>query len=181
MTKRNYWIALAIISVAALVPLCVAHAQETVTNKSPEIVAPGNGSPGNTAPGVNAAPVNAAGGNGANATSNPSGNNTGGKPPGPDLFSSPMIWGVFGLLILMIWWSSRGKKKQEQKHREMLASLKKGDKITTIGGIIGTVIEIRDDEVIVKVDETNNVRMRFIRGAIRDVGQAKGDAQDQKK
>ena len=54
----------------------------------------------------------------------------------------------------------------------MLSSLKKGDKITSIGGIVGTVIEVRDDEVTVKVDETGNVRMKFARWAIRGVGDA---------
>jgi preprotein translocase subunit YajC len=161
----------------------MAYADPAPTNKAPEVVAPGGNAPPVVAPAGN----NPSGNGAANAASNAATGNAAnspvnaGKPPQPDLFSSPMIWGLFALIILMFWWSSRGKKKQEQKHRDMLSSLKKGDKITTIGGIIGTVIEVRDDEVVVKVDETNNVRMRFIRGAIRDVGQAKGDAQDQKK
>ena len=54
----------------------------------------------------------------------------------------------------------------------MLAALSKGDKVTSIGGICGTVIEAREDEIVVKVDETNNVRMRFARWAIRGVGDA---------
>ena len=63
----------------------------------------------------------------------------------------------------------------------MLNELKKGDKITTIGGIVGTVIEVRDDEVTVKVDETNNIRMKFARWAIRGVGAtAKSEKGDEK-
>jgi preprotein translocase subunit YajC len=52
----------------------------------------------------------------------------------------------------------------------MLSSLRKGDKITTIGGVVGTVMEVRDDEITVKVDESGNVRMKFARWAIRGVG-----------
>jgi preprotein translocase subunit YajC len=172
MSKRKYWIALAALSLAVLVPLAAASAQTTKTSKGPEAgpsgstVSPDTGTSGKTTETASKPP-----------TTEP------GQPAQPSSpFGGPMIWGLFALIILMFWWSSRSKKKQEQKHRDMLSALKKGDKITTIGGIIGTVIEVREDEVLVKVDETNNVRMRFIRGAIRDVGQgAKGDALDQKK
>lgn len=177
MSKRKYWIALAVVSLAVLVPLA-AYADPAPTNKAPEMVAPSGNTPPAAAP-SNAAPLNGAASNSAakTPTSGPDQ-----SAPNASPFGGPMIWGLFALIIVMFWWSSRSKKKQEQKHRDMLSSLKKGDKITTIGGIIGTVIEVRDDEVVVKVDETNNVRMRFIRGAIRDVGQdAKTDAQNQKK
>jgi len=173
MTKRNRWIALAAISLAVLVPLGIASAQAiTKPANSPEVPASGNNAPPGSTTTDNTPSTNPA--------TNPA-SPAAGKAPSQGLFDSPMIWVLFGLIIVMFWWSSRGKKKQEQKHRDMLSALKKGDKITTIGGIIGTVIEVRDDEVVVKVDETNNVRMRFIRGAIRDVGQPKGDALDQKK
>jgi preprotein translocase subunit YajC len=65
----------------------------------------------------------------------------------------------------------RGRRKQEAKRKEMLSNLKKGDKIVSIGGIIGTVIEAKPEEITVKVDETNNVRMKFARWAIRGVGE----------
>ena len=52
----------------------------------------------------------------------------------------------------------------------MLAALKKGDKVTSIGGIVGTIMDVREDEVVVKVDENNNVRMRFARWAVRGTG-----------
>ena len=171
MTKRNRWIALAALCVAVLVPLGVALAAPEIKPSNPETGPSATVSP--TTPGAVESPV----GKTPTTDSQPSA-----QPPSLFGGNNMMIWGLFALIILMFWWSSRSKKKQEQKHRDMLSGLKKGDKITTLGGIIGTVIEVRDDEVVVKVDETNNVRMRFIRGAIRDVGQgAKSDAPDQKK
>ena len=77
---------------------------------------------------------------------------------------------VIGLFVLMMVFSSRSKRKQARKRQEMLETLKKGDKIVTIGGIRGTVMEIRQSEVVVKVDETNNIRMRFTRSAIHVAG-----------
>ena len=89
-----------------------------------------------------------------------------------------MLGGVFLLYMFM----GRSKRKQAAKRKEMLASLKKGAKVTTIGGIIGTVIEIREDEVTVKVDETNNARLRLTRWAIRGVGEeAKAEEADRRK
>lgn len=84
---------------------------------------------------------------------------------------SYMLYLMFGAIILLWFWSSRGKKKEAKRRRDMLGQLKKGDKITTIGGIIGTVVEVRDDEVMVKTDESGNVRTKFARWAIRQVGQ----------
>jgi preprotein translocase subunit YajC len=93
-----------------------------------------------------------------------------------------LIFVMLGFLVLMMVWSSRSRKKKEAKHLEMLSSLKKGDKVTSIGGIIGTIIETRDDEVLVKVDETNNVRMRFARWAIKGTGEsAKTQPPEEKK
>ncbi len=91
------------------------------------------------------------------------------KPPqqGPDIWLFAVL---LGGVVLMWLWMGRGRRKQQAKRKEMLSQLKKGDKVTTIGGIIGTVIEVRPDEVTVKVDETNNVRMKFTRGAIHGVG-----------
>ncbi|HUT02196.1 MAG TPA: preprotein translocase subunit YajC [Phycisphaerae bacterium] len=86
---------------------------------------------------------------------------------------------LLGGFVLLYFWMGRGRRKQEAKRKEMLTTLKKGDKVVTIGGIMGTVIETRPEEVTVKVDETNNVRMKFARWSIRGVGEAgKKEADD---
>ena len=85
-------------------------------------------------------------------------------------------------ILLIFLWSGRGRKKQEAKRKQMLSELKKGDKVTSIGGIVGTVIEVREDELVIKVDESSNTRMRFARWAIRGIGEeAKKDEQDQRR
>ena len=48
----------------------------------------------------------------------------------------------------------------------MLQSLKKNDRVRTIGGIFGTVIEVKGDEVVLKVDEANNTRIHVSVSAI---------------
>jgi len=95
------------------------------------------------------------------------------KPPG-GLFGGDqtmMLVVMVGGMLLLFFWMGRGKRKQEAKRRQMLAELKKGDKVTSIGGIVGTIMEMRENEVTVKVDENNNIRMRFARWAIRGIGE----------
>ena len=92
------------------------------------------------------------------------------KPGGLFGGSNYFLFVMIGGFILLYVWMGRGRRKQEAKRKQMIADLKKGDKVNTIGGIIGTVIEVREDEVTVKVDETNNVRMKFTRRAIHGVG-----------
>jgi preprotein translocase subunit YajC len=83
-------------------------------------------------------------------------------------FANPMFPLI--LVIAVFWFiMSRGRSKERQKYEEMLNSLKKNDRVQTIGGIIGTVVEVRDGEVVLKVDESNNTKMRFNRSAIKDV------------
>jgi len=90
------------------------------------------------------------------------------KGPGGLFGSSSFLYIMLGMLVLMFLFSSRSKKKQANKRRELLESIRKGSKIVTIGGIVGTVAEVRDDEVLVKVDD--GTRMKFARWAIRTVG-----------
>ena len=48
----------------------------------------------------------------------------------------------------------------------MIQSLDKNDRVRTIGGIIGTVIDVKDDEVVLKVDESNNTKIRVSASSI---------------
>jgi preprotein translocase subunit YajC len=75
------------------------------------------------------------------------------------------------VLIMAVMWFFvlRGKRNQDKTRKNMLAELKKGDRVQTIGGIIGTVVEAREDSVLVKVDESNNTKIRFSRPAIHRV------------
>ncbi len=98
------------------------------------------------------------------------------------ILDNPMfLFVILGLFVLMMFWSSRQRRKQEKARREMLSGLKKGDDVTSIGGIVGKVIEVREDEVVVKVDETTNTRMTFARWAIRGIGETGKTEEQQKK
>jgi preprotein translocase subunit YajC len=77
----------------------------------------------------------------------------------------PLILGVMVLFMIM----SRSKKGTEKQRLETLKQLKRGDRVQTIGGILGTVLRAEENRVEVKVDETNNTKMWFTRNAIHRI------------
>jgi preprotein translocase subunit YajC len=63
----------------------------------------------------------------------------------------------------------RGQRKEEKKRKEMISEMKKGDRVQTIGGLVGRIVSIDNDEVVLKVDESANVKMTFKKFAIHSV------------
>ena len=61
------------------------------------------------------------------------------------------------------------KAARTKNRQNMLNNMKRGDEIQTIGGIIGKVVEVREDRVLVKVDESSNTKIWFTRGSIARV------------
>ena len=89
------------------------------------------------------------------------------RPKG--LFDSGIIWVLMMMFVVIYFVMMRPQKKKQQQHKQMLDNLKKNDRVRTIGGIIGTVVDVRNDEVVVKIDEASNTKIRFQRSAIGTV------------
>jgi len=70
------------------------------------------------------------------------------------------------MFVLMYMILFRGPRKKQQQHKQMVQSLAKNDRIQTIGGIIGTVVDIKEDEITLKIDESNNTKIKILRSAI---------------
>lgn len=73
-----------------------------------------------------------------------------------------LIAAIFVMMFLVL----RGPRKEQKQREKMVKALKKNDKIRTIGGIIGTVVDVKDDEIVLKVDESNNTKIRIVPSAI---------------
>jgi preprotein translocase subunit YajC len=76
-----------------------------------------------------------------------------------------IIMGSVFMYILMI----RPKRQQDKSRQLMLANMKRGDEVQTIGGVIGKVVDPREDRVLIKVDESSNTKIWFARSAIARV------------
>ena len=71
----------------------------------------------------------------------------------------------------------RPQKKQEKKQKEMMNALSVGDEITTIGGIVGRVVSIKDEVVSIETSK-DRTRVSILRSAIRSVDVKAEDAAD---
>jgi preprotein translocase subunit YajC len=70
------------------------------------------------------------------------------------------------MFVLMYMILFRGPRKKQQQHKQMIQTLSKNDKVQTIGGIIGTVVDIKENEITLKIDESNNTKIKILRSAI---------------
>ena len=83
---------------------------------------------------------------------------------------------LFFVLIAVVFYflMFRGPRKKQQQHVQMVKSLQKNDKVRTVGGIIGTVIDVKDDEITLKIDESTNTKIKVVPEAIgRNLSQEK--------
>ena len=88
-----------------------------------------------------------------------------------------MIVLMFALLYFML---IRPEKKRKQQAQQMRDGLKKGDTITTIGGIIGKVVSIDKDTFVIETSE-DRVRVQFAKWALSTVGVQTGEQPEAKK
>jgi len=58
-------------------------------------------------------------------------------------------------------------RKQKKQRAQMLASLGKHDRVQTVGGIIGDIVEVRETEIVLRVDDAT--RIRFAKTAVQTV------------
>lgn len=73
------------------------------------------------------------------------------------------------LLVFMVFQGVMTSRREKKARAAMMSAMKKHDKVVTIGGIIGTVAEINDNDIVLRVDENSNARMRFTKAAIQQV------------
>ena len=85
------------------------------------------------------------------------------------LIALPVL--MIGLFLVM----SIPQRKREKKVKEMLSSLKPGDRVRTIGGIYGTVTSVRDDVVTISTGP-DKIRLVMARGAIATIEDAPVEA-----
>src|SRR4051812_30420433 len=85
-------------------------------------------------------------------------------PMGGLLSFAPIIVVVLVFYFLVLRPQSQERKRVEQETQEMLAALKNGDKVVTTSGILGTVMQVRDDVVQLRISD--GVKIDILRSAI---------------
>ena len=71
---------------------------------------------------------------------------------------------IMGVFIFLMW---NGQRKERKKKEEMLSSIKVGEEIVTIGGIMGTVDTVKEDHFVVKISD--NARIKVLKNAVSQI------------
>ena len=87
---------------------------------------------------------------------------TGAAPTGGGLEMIIMLVVMIGVFYFML---IRPENKRKKEAEQMRSSVRKGDKITTIGGIIGTVVDVKENNIVIETS-ADQVRIEFAKWAI---------------
>jgi len=98
-----------------------------------------------------------------------------GNPMGPVLAQLVFIGIIFVIFYFLI---IKPQQTQRKKHQEFLASLKKGDKVITSSGIWGTISEISDETIMLKVDA--NTKIKFSKDVVIAYQPSKSEEKEDK-
>ncbi len=96
------------------------------------------------------------------------------------LFANPIIpFALIGIVFYLMLMRPEQKKRKQQE--SLLSNLKKNDRVVTIGGISGTVVNAPPGSTFVtlRVDDSNNTRLRVLRTAISRVGEPDSPEEEQ--
>lgn len=86
----------------------------------------------------------------------------------PVMQTWPTLLIMVGIMVVVMIFSSRSQKKQEREANEMRNNLRVGDEVTTIGGIVGKIVSLREETVVIETTK-DKTHIRFLRQAIRSV------------
>ena len=75
---------------------------------------------------------------------------------------------LVAMIAIFYFFMYRPQKKQEKETNDMRNGLQVGDEITTIGGIIGKIVSIKDETVLIETSNERN-KIRILRTAVRNV------------
>ena len=85
------------------------------------------------------------------------------RSPGKSLFGMVPIIAV--LVLLFVFWT-RSEKKRHKKRRDLIDSIRPKDDIVTIGGIRGRVVQVRDDEIVLRIDPEKDIKITVAKTGI---------------
>ena len=78
-----------------------------------------------------------------------------------------MIFAIFYLLLIL------PQQKKQKQHMNMINALRKGDRILTNGGIYGTVFDVKEHDIVIKISD--EVKVELVKNAIAAVVEKKGE------
>lgn len=99
-----------------------------------------------------------------------------GSPSGGPMAVLVQLVPFFLIFIIFYFLLVRPQQKRQREHQKFLEGLKKGDRVATSGGILGTVIGVYPERVVLKISEETKVEFlkSAVTGMVAEKGESKG-------
>lgn len=92
------------------------------------------------------------------------------QPPAPSMGDQLLGFLPFILLIAAMWFLLIAPQRKRQKeHQKLVSGLQKGDEVMTASGIYGTITNVKDDRVTVRIDDGNSTKVDVNRQFVQTV------------
>ena len=103
------------------------------------------------------------------------------KPEDPTGGIGSLFFPIMLAFLFVYFFMIRPQKREQEQKQTLLGGLRKNDRVVTIGGMFGTIVNIKDDEVTLRVDDQAKVKIRFQKSAISRVVDTSAPAEESKK
>lgn len=97
--------------------------------------------------------------------------NPSGTGEGPSLFTSFIP--ILLLFVIFYFLLIRPQQKKQKQHQELISNLRRGDKIVTNGGLYGTVVDVKDHVLVLKI--ADDVKVELVKNAVATVIEKRED------
>lgn len=87
----------------------------------------------------------------------------------------PLLIIMFAIMYFLI---IRPQKTKEKKRLEMISNVRKQDRIVTTGGVHGVVTSVKENEVLIRVDDAKDVKLKIDKSAITSVTAPRDEKED---
>jgi preprotein translocase subunit YajC len=98
------------------------------------------------------------------------------KSGNPMMQFLPLMVIMFAVMYFLI---IRPQKQKEKKRQAMISNVRKQDKVVTAGGVHGVVVSVKENEVIVRVDDAKDVKIKVDKSALTSVSAPKGEKEEE--
>ncbi len=87
----------------------------------------------------------------------------------------PLMIIMFAVMYFLI---IRPQKQKEKKRLEMISNVRKQDRVVTAGGVHGVVTSVKENEVIVRIDDAKDVKIKIDKSAVTSISVPKGEQEE---
>ena len=87
----------------------------------------------------------------------------------------PLMIIMFAVMYFLI---IRPQKQKEKKRQEMISNVRKQDRVVTAGGVHGIVTSVKEKEIIIRIDDSKDIKIKIDKSAVTSISVPKGEQEE---